>query len=193
MSRTVRYRSWAGPIFQSCPRASGAVQRLGYSRGGAALILDRLLFRPDISPVGAAPEAPDRPGIVSVSMVRTWLSGTLALIAVPHARPAQQTRSMFAAVSAEPWCEQASAGSPERSCACASFIWPSYDESYPKAGCGWSGGISVTALRPPNQIHCSPEPLLRRSVCAACRPACPQLSQCIGLSVSDGHVLRDGV
>ena len=28
-SRTVRHRSWAGPIFQSCPRASGAVQRLG--------------------------------------------------------------------------------------------------------------------------------------------------------------------
>jgi hypothetical protein len=36
---------------------SGAVQRLGcslgYSRGAAALIPDRLLFRPDISPVGA--------------------------------------------------------------------------------------------------------------------------------------------
>ena len=54
-SRTVRHRSWAaGPTFQSCPRASGAVQRLGYSLGyssdGTALILDRLLFRPDISP-----------------------------------------------------------------------------------------------------------------------------------------------
>ena len=48
------YRSWAGPIFQSCPRASGAVQRLGYSlgysRGATALILDCLLFRPDVSP-----------------------------------------------------------------------------------------------------------------------------------------------
>ena len=53
-SKTVRHRSWAGPTFQSCPRASGAVQRLGYSLGyssdGTALILDRLLFRPDISP-----------------------------------------------------------------------------------------------------------------------------------------------
>jgi len=56
-SQTVHHQSWAGPIFQSCPRASGAVQRLGYklgySRGAAALIPDRLLFRPDISPVGA--------------------------------------------------------------------------------------------------------------------------------------------
>jgi hypothetical protein len=44
------------PIFQSCPRASGAVQRLGNSVGnsrvGTVLIPDRLLFRPDISPVG---------------------------------------------------------------------------------------------------------------------------------------------
>jgi hypothetical protein len=42
---------------------SGAVQRLGYSlgysRGGTALILDRLLFRPDISPV-----ATDRAGVM---------------------------------------------------------------------------------------------------------------------------------
>lgn len=55
-SRTVRQWSSAGPIFQSCPPASGVVQRLGYSlgysRGGTGLILDRLLFRPDISPVG---------------------------------------------------------------------------------------------------------------------------------------------
>ena len=46
-SRTVRQCSWAGPIFQGCPRAPGAVQRLGYSlgysRGGTALILDCLL------------------------------------------------------------------------------------------------------------------------------------------------------
>jgi hypothetical protein len=47
--RAVRHRSRAGPIFPSCPRASGVVQRLGYSRGGTALILDRLL-RPDVSP-----------------------------------------------------------------------------------------------------------------------------------------------
>jgi hypothetical protein len=37
-SRIVRHRSQAGPIFQSCPRASGAVQRLGYSRDGTAPI-----------------------------------------------------------------------------------------------------------------------------------------------------------
>lgn len=52
-SRAVRHRSWAGPVFQSCPRASGAVRRLGYSlgysRGGAALILGRPLFRPDMA------------------------------------------------------------------------------------------------------------------------------------------------
>ncbi len=42
-SRTVRHQSWAGSIFQSCPCASGAVQRLGYSRDGTPLILDRLL------------------------------------------------------------------------------------------------------------------------------------------------------
>lgn len=45
--RTVRHRSWAGPIFQGCPPASGAVRRLGNSvgndRGGTALISDRLL------------------------------------------------------------------------------------------------------------------------------------------------------
>jgi hypothetical protein len=44
--------SWAGPIFQSGPDASGAVQRLGSSvgnsRGVTAAVLDRLLFRPDI-------------------------------------------------------------------------------------------------------------------------------------------------
>jgi hypothetical protein len=49
-------RSWAGPIFQSCPPASAAVRRLGNSvgnsRGGTALIRDRLLFRPGISQVG---------------------------------------------------------------------------------------------------------------------------------------------
>jgi hypothetical protein len=33
---------WA--VLQSCLRASGAVQRLGYSRDGTGLILDRLLF-----------------------------------------------------------------------------------------------------------------------------------------------------
>jgi hypothetical protein len=47
-SRTVRHRSQAGPIFQGCPRASGVVQRLGYSlgysRGGTMMILDRLLM-----------------------------------------------------------------------------------------------------------------------------------------------------
>jgi hypothetical protein len=40
-SRTVRHRSWAGPIFQGCPRASGAVQRLGDSVGNS-----RCLVRP---------------------------------------------------------------------------------------------------------------------------------------------------
>jgi len=44
-SRTVCHRSWAGPVFQSCPRASGAVQRLGYSRGGTALILRPSAFQ----------------------------------------------------------------------------------------------------------------------------------------------------
>jgi len=57
-SRIVRHRSWAGPIFQSCPRASGAVQRLGYSvgysRGRTALILDRLLFRLHVTVVTPA-------------------------------------------------------------------------------------------------------------------------------------------
>jgi hypothetical protein len=56
-SKAVHHQSRAGPVFQSCPRASDAVQRLGKSvdnsRGGTALIPDRLLFRPDISPVGA--------------------------------------------------------------------------------------------------------------------------------------------
>jgi hypothetical protein len=55
-SRTVCHQSWAGSIFQGCPCTSGAVQWLGYSvgysRGGSPLILDRLLFRPDISPAG---------------------------------------------------------------------------------------------------------------------------------------------
>src|SRR6516165_12347461 len=45
-SRTVRRGLCAGPVFQSCPRTSGAVQWLGYSLGynrdGTALILDCL-------------------------------------------------------------------------------------------------------------------------------------------------------
>jgi hypothetical protein len=56
-SRTVRCGRCAGPIFHSCPHGTGLVQWLGYSigysHGALALILDRLLFRPDISPVGA--------------------------------------------------------------------------------------------------------------------------------------------
>ena len=31
--RSFKARSWAGLISQSCPRGSGSVQRLGYSRG----------------------------------------------------------------------------------------------------------------------------------------------------------------
>jgi len=108
-------------------------------------------------------------------MVRTWLAGTLALIAVPHARPAQQTRSMFGAVSSAQWSERASAGNPGKSCACASFIWPSCNESCPKAGCGLSGGISGMALRPRTQIHCSSETLLRRSFHAVGQPAPAQV------------------
>ena len=54
-SRTVRCGLCAGPTFHSCPPGTGVVQRLGSSigssRGGTALILDCLLFRPDISPV----------------------------------------------------------------------------------------------------------------------------------------------
>jgi hypothetical protein len=34
-------------------------------------------------------------------------------------------------------------------------------------------------------VHCVADPLLRRSVCAAGQPACPQVSRCIGLSGSD--------
>ena len=62
-SRTVWCGLCAGPIFHSCPGASGAVRRLGYSLGysreAAALILDRLLFRPDISQVHV-----DRAGVM---------------------------------------------------------------------------------------------------------------------------------
>jgi hypothetical protein len=46
-------------------------------------------------------------------MVGAWHAGTLILIAVPHARLAQQTRSMIGApVSAAQRCEWASAGQP---------------------------------------------------------------------------------
>jgi hypothetical protein len=57
-SRTVRCGRCAGPIFHSCPHGTGLVQRLGYSigysHGALALILDRLLFRPDVSQAGRA-------------------------------------------------------------------------------------------------------------------------------------------
>jgi hypothetical protein len=48
---------WAGPKFRDCPDVAGVVRRhgssIGSSRGAAALILDRLLFRPGIPQVGA--------------------------------------------------------------------------------------------------------------------------------------------
>jgi hypothetical protein len=54
---TVRCGRCAGPIFHSCPRGTRIVQRLGYSIGyshrALALILDRLLFRPDTSQAGS--------------------------------------------------------------------------------------------------------------------------------------------
>src|SRR5262245_33756333 len=51
---TVRCGLCARRIFDSCPHGTRLVHRLGYSvgysHGASALILDRLLFRPDISP-----------------------------------------------------------------------------------------------------------------------------------------------
>ncbi len=61
-SRTVRHRSWAGSIFQSCPCASAAVQRLGYSRGGTPPIL---LLSPLLSAVGPGPHLRGLPGAVT--------------------------------------------------------------------------------------------------------------------------------
>src|SRR5260370_31462172 len=62
-SKTVRHQSWAGSIFQSCPCASAAVQRLGYSvgysRGGTPPIL---LLSPLLSAVGPGPHLRGLPG-----------------------------------------------------------------------------------------------------------------------------------
>ena len=55
-SRTVCCGRCAGPTFHSCPCGTRLVQRLGYSigysHGALALILDRLLFWPDITQAG---------------------------------------------------------------------------------------------------------------------------------------------
>jgi hypothetical protein len=74
-SRTVRCGPCAGPTFHSCPDGTRLVQRLGngvdYGHGALVLILDRLLFRPDVCPVGA-----DRASVYAlppVAATRRWL------------------------------------------------------------------------------------------------------------------------
>jgi len=158
---TVRHRSWAGPIFQSCPRASGVVQRLGYSlgysRGGTVLILDRLLFRHSGLPVRLIRSK--RGWMLSCVRDRGWLVPLLSaagstgsrgmLTAMPADLPCRRARNGYGRCSLAPGrcCLRNSLGS-QKPTGSASHVCPIGTESVTHEPFGAGGAEPTTRLGP---------------------------------------------